>query len=319
MPKSLAEYATWLDDRKLLWPAAPKVTPVKATPSLKPLAGIKAVTWNVYGTLLSIADGRLAHQHPQQIRMQVALEKTIQEFKMWNSMSRKPGAPWEYMLTQYNRLIEDRQHAVSPGVGELVEVDSADVWNKVIERLGRKEYQYDEEFYGDVPELAEKIAYFFHSCLQGVGAYAQALDTLHAVSNAGLKQTLLGDGQCFTLVQLHRALQKQGKVASLGELLTPGCMVLSYQTGTCQPSKLLFEAALQRFDEQGVSPGEILHVGSRLRDELGPAKAMGLRTALYAGDKASLQCDSADLQDSAFRPDRLLTELGQVRQIVGAG
>lgn len=317
MPKSLQEYAAWLDDRKLLWPAPPKVVAVKATPALKPLAGIKAVTWSVCGTLISIADGRLIHQHPQQIRMQVALEKTIEEFKMWNSMSRKPGAPWEYMLTQYNNLVEERQLSGSPRPGELSEVDTAVVWRKIVERLGKKEYQYDEEFYGDVPELAEKIAYFFHSSLQGVAAAAQASDALRAVAKAGLKQGLIGDGQCFTLVQLLRALQKQGQVTSPAELFTPGCVALSFQTGTRQPSKLLLETALEQFAEHDVSPGEILHVASRLRDELAPAKSLGLRTALFAGDKASLQCDPADLQDPAVRPDRLLTELGQIRQILG--
>lgn len=317
MSKSLQEYAAWLDDRKLLWPAPPKVAAAKATPALKPLAGIKAVTWSVYGTLISITDGRLLHQHPQQIRMQVALEKTIQQFSMWQSMSRKPGAPWEYMLTQFKRLVEERQLSGSPRSGELSEVDSADVWRLIVERLGRKEYQYDEEFFGEVPELAEKIAYFFHSSLQGVAAASQALDALRAVANAGLKQGLIGDGQCFTLVQLLRVLQKQGPVASFSELFTPGCVSLSYQTGTRQPSKMLLETALKQFEHEDISPGEILHVASRLRDELAVAKSCGMRTALYAGDKASLQCDPADLQDPAVRPDRLLTELGQVRQILG--
>jgi FMN phosphatase YigB (HAD superfamily) len=317
MSKSLLEYAAWLDDQKLLWPAAPKVTPAKAAPALKPLAGIKAVTWGVYGTLISIADGRLAHQHPQQIRMQVALEKTIEQFNMWNSMSRKPGAPWEYMLTQYNNLVEERRLSGSPKPGELSEINSADVWRKIVERLGKKEYQYNEEFFGDVPELGEKIAYFFHSMLQGVSAAPQALDALRAVTKAGLKQGLIGDGQCFTFVQLLRSLQKQGPVASLTELVTPGCMVFSFQTSTRQPSKLLLETALKQFEAEDVSPGEILHVASHHRDELAVAKSFGLRTALYAGDKASLQCDSADLQDPALRPDRLLTELGQIRQILG--
>jgi FMN phosphatase YigB (HAD superfamily) len=317
MSKSLQEYAVWLDDRKLMWPAPPKVTPAKATPSLRPLAGIKAVTWGVYGTLISIADGRLIHQHPQKIRMQVALEKTIEQFHMWQSMSRKPGAPWEYMLTQYDSLVDERRLSGSPKPGELSEINSADVWRKIVERLGKKEYQYDEEFFGDVPELGEKIAYFFHTMLQGLAAAPQSLDALRGVARAGLKQGLIGDGQCFTLAQLLRALQKQGPVASFTELFTPGCVALSYQTGTRQPSRLLLETALQQFEHEEISPSEILHVASRLRDELAVAKSFGLRTALYAGDKASLQCDAADLQDPALRPDRLLTELGQVRQILG--
>jgi hypothetical protein len=39
--------------------------------------------------------------HPEKFLMEVALEKTIQEFKMWPSMSRKPGKPSEYLSKLY--------------------------------------------------------------------------------------------------------------------------------------------------------------------------------------------------------------------------
>ena len=44
-----------------------------------------------------------------ELRMQVALEKTIQEFNMWHSMGRKPGAPWEYMLQQYTQVLSEQE------------------------------------------------------------------------------------------------------------------------------------------------------------------------------------------------------------------
>jgi hypothetical protein len=41
-----------------------------------------------------------------------------------------------------------------------------------------------------------------------------------------------------------------------------------------------------------------------------------MRTALYAGDAASVEATSAEIKDSELRPDRILTDLRQVRQIV---
>ena len=107
MPKTLLEYADLLDERKLLWPAPPKVEIVNATPSMKPLEGIRAVTWSIYGTLLRITDGELLFQHPQAIRMEVAIEKTIHEFNMWNSMTRRPGKPADLLLPKYGNILED--------------------------------------------------------------------------------------------------------------------------------------------------------------------------------------------------------------------
>lgn len=316
MTKSLQEYADWLDDRNLLWPAAPQPIPPKATPYLKPLRGIRAVTWDVYGTLLSISEGRLLSLPADPLRMEVALDKTIHEFNMWHSMSRKPGAPWEYMFQQYKRLVEAARLAASAHSGEEPEVDSAHIWKVLIERLGKKEFSWDEAFFGDIDEFSEKVAWFFHAALQGAAAAPNALRALKHVRRAGLKQGLVADGQCFTLVQLARALREQGSVRSFARLFSTGCVCLSFQFGVRQPAATLFEACLARLAKRGISPGQVLHIAPRLKENLRPAKNLGMRTALFAGDAASLEATSAEIKDSELRPDRILTDLRQVRQIV---
>src|ERR1700733_6841933 len=110
MPLSLEQYASYLDTRSdLPWPAPPQASPVKARPHLERLPGIRAVLWNVYGTLLAIPQGELLFEHPQAFIMSNALDKTIQEFKMWASMSRKPGQPSEYMQTIYTQILTEQR------------------------------------------------------------------------------------------------------------------------------------------------------------------------------------------------------------------
>ncbi len=316
MARSLQEYAAWLDDRQLLWPQAPQPVSPKATPYLKPLEGIRAVTWGVYGTLLTISSGRLQFLHPDPLCMEVALDKTIHEFNMWNSMSRKPGAPWEYLFQQYKGLVEANLLAASPRPGEAPEIDAAHIWQVLIERLGKKDFSWDEAFYGSVEELCEKVAWFFHAALQGVNAAPNALVALQHVRKAGLEQGLVGDGQCFTLMQLARALPLPDAFSELSRLFTRGCVCLSFQYGVRQPATSLFEACLVRLGKRGIAPGEVLHVAPRLKEELAPAKKLGLRTALYAGDAASLEATPAEVNDPALRPDRILTDLRQIRQLV---
>jgi len=326
MSKTLEEYTQWLDERKLLWPVAPVPVAPKATPYLKPLAGIRVVTWSVYGTLLTLAEGRLLFLHPDPLCMEVALDKTIHEFNMWNSMSRKPGAPWEYMFYQYKNLVEERLLAASPRAGEAPEVNSARIWEVLIERLGKKDFSWDEDFYGDLEELSEKVAWFFHRALQGSAASPQVLRALKHLKKAGCALGLIGDGQCFTHMQLVQALAQQKRAsqaeqataeesAHLANLFSRNAVFLSFEHGVRQPAPSLFEACLARLAKAGIEPAEVLHVGSRLKEELAPAKKLGLRTALYAGDAASLVATAADVRDPEFRPDRILTDLAQIRQI----
>ena len=317
MPSTLQEYADWLEERDdLLWPKPPKIEPANASAYVKPLAGVRAVTWNIYGTLLRISDGELLLQVPQTLRMQIALEKTIEEFKMWGSMYRKPGAPWEAMHQQYGRFLVERRMVGTRQKGDVPEVNLAEIWRKLVAQLEQKEYEYDRGFYGDEDELSIRIAYFFHASLQGVEAAPNALDALTSVSDAGLTQALLADAQPFTLVQTLRALRTQGTPEMPGGLFAADCSVLSCHEGIRKPSGSLYQTCPERLAEHGIEPGEVLHVSNRLRDDLAPAKQAGMRTALYAGDKLSLKATKADVLDPALKPDRLLTDLGQIRDIL---
>ena len=67
-----------------------------------------------------------------------------------------------------------------------------------------------------------------------------------------------------------------------------------------------------------VTAPQVLHVGSRIPLDLAPAKKLGMRTALYVGDKEAVQATPEQLKDPATRPDVMLTKLGQIAEIVGA-
>jgi putative hydrolase of the HAD superfamily len=92
---------------------------------------------------------------------------------------------------------------------------------------------------------------------------------------------------------------------------------LSYEVRARKPSERLFRQALEHWQEMGLSNDQILHVGSRITQDLVPAKRLGMRTALFAGDRASLQATAEQLRDSATRPDILLTELPQIAEVFG--
>ena len=316
MAKSLQEYHDWLNTRDLRWPEVPDIEPVKATPSIQPLPGIRGVSWSIYGTLLRITDGELLFDHPKKFRMQIPLNKVIEEFNVWNSMSRKPGAPWEYFYRQYTELLEAQQMKGTKNKGEIPGIDSPAIWEKLFDRLERNEYTWDQNLYGDLDGLSEKVAYFFHRSFQGISAAPHANITLVAIQQAGIPQTLLGDAQPFTLVQLTSALQEQTQSANPGQFFQLNLATLSYQEKVQVPSPSLYRESLKRWATQEIQPGEILHIGTRLDDDLAAAKRAGMKTALYVADKLSLRLTKADLKNSEIKPDRLLTDLRQVRDIL---
>lgn len=318
MPKTLQEYAHWLEEREdLRWPKPPAIEIPKATAFLKPLSGIRLVVWNIYGTLLRIADGELLFQAPEAMRMQIALEKMDAEFNMWNHMYRKPIAPWKYLMEQYLKFMDRQRLASTKTKGDVPEIHSGEIWRQIFEQLEEKDYEYDVDFYGDKDELSQKAAYFFHASLQGWEASPHALRALETVAGGHLHQGLLADAQPFTLVQLLQGLKTQGKLPAWGDLFQSKCVILSYQVGVRKPSKTLYQTLLQRSREMGIAPEEILYISSRLDQDLAVAKSLGIQTALYAGDKLSLRATKEEIANPKLRPDRLLTDLSQIGELLG--
>jgi FMN phosphatase YigB (HAD superfamily) len=316
MPLTLEQYVESLDARTdLPWPVGPKIDPPKARPKLRPLP-VKAVFWTVYGTLVAIPQGELQFEHPQDFVTDAALEKLIKEFKMWNSMSRKPGAPSAYMKELFRKALTILQMAGSGGE-KYPEVQTERVWDDIVKKLQQKEYTFDAGTYGSLSDYVKKIAYFYHASIQGSGAYPGAVDALRLVADRGVAQGLLADGQCFTVGQLQRCLRQQDPGFELDVVIPSTLRILSSDKKARKPSDTLFKAAVQAVAAKGISPGEVLHVGSNLTRDIAPAKKHGFHTALFAGDRNSLSATPEQLKDPATRPDVLLTELPQILEVIG--
>jgi FMN phosphatase YigB (HAD superfamily) len=317
MALTLEQYIQYLEKQPIPWPAPPDVERPRAKPHLKPLPEVRVVTWDVYGTLLAVPGGELYFEHPQKFVMDLALDKTLEEYKMWGSMTRKPGQPARYLGTIYSDVLTRLRIAPSVGGDKHPEICSDKLWEEIIKKLLQKEYQFDAGFYGSLNEFSRKVAYFFHASLQGAVCYAKAAQTLRWVSESGWTQGLLANGQCFTTAQLQHALAAQDPWARLERLLDPELCILSYEQRVRKPSERPFRHLLAVLEKRGIGAAEVLHVGSRLGEDVAPARRLGMRTALFAGDRASLDATAERLKEPGQRPDLLLTELDQLAEALG--
>src|SRR5688572_3848713 len=172
MALSLLKYAEHLDARDDPKPAGPEPKPF---PSVKPhltLQPVKAVIYSGLGTLW------LAAREPEllptdETMRKIALDKTVTEFKMWASMSRKPGDPSDYLCAML-QTIADKLIAANLLTGRT-EIRIEQVWQGILDRLFQKEYAYDAGFFGSPGEYSEKIALYYQRASQGMSVPAKAL------------------------------------------------------------------------------------------------------------------------------------------------
>jgi FMN phosphatase YigB (HAD superfamily) len=318
MALTLQQYANYLDTRDLPWPAPPQVEPAKAKPHLVALPDVRAVTWSIHGTLLAIGGGEVLFEHPNEFIMDVALDKTIQEFRMWGAMPRKPGQPTDYLRKVYRTLLTEQRTQPS-GREKYPEVLADRLWEAYIKRLLQKDYTFDAGFYGSLNAFSAKVAYFFHASLQGTACYPGAATALRRLKKRGIHLGLLANTQCFTLVQLERGLARQDPRATVDALFDADARALSHELLVRKPSERPFRRVLAAFAQHGIAPGQVLHVGCSVTEDVIPARRHGMRAGLFAGDKAALRATAEQLRQRSSRPHVLLTELGQIALVVGGG
>src|SRR5262249_28308936 len=134
MAMTLEQYAEFLDTRDLVWPVPPPPHPPKAKPHLVRMPNVRAVTWSLYGTLLNIYGGQLLFEHPDTFINDIALDKVVQEFKMWAHRVRKPGQPADSMGDLVRRVLSDLRLAPSPNE-KYPEILAERLWDGVLKKL----------------------------------------------------------------------------------------------------------------------------------------------------------------------------------------
>jgi putative hydrolase of the HAD superfamily len=180
----------------------------------------------------------------------------------------------------------------------------------------KNEFQYDTPFYGSVEQLCEKVSFFFHASLQGTGPVPHAYEAMSELKAKGLTLGFISDAQCFSTLQVARALAKQGKLASISDLFDPDVAALSYEVGARKPSERLFRKLVGQLARRNIAPNQVLHVGANLPNDVIPARRLGFHTALFTGDKTSVVANNDQLNDPTTRPDVLITDLRQITQLI---
>jgi putative hydrolase of the HAD superfamily len=279
--------------RTLTSPLTPQPTGMHAR--LRSLAGIRAVLFDVYGTLVISGSGDIGLTRrdagPDPLRDALAAAGL-------DVAGLPQGLDAAAALV---RAIESSHRRSREQGVDYPEVDILSVWAELLTGLGLAvdaasvqrvavEYELRSNPVWPMPGLAELLA-----------ALAARPLVVGIVSNA----------QFYTPLMLHAFLGRD--LAAAG--VDPACCAWSYRHGVGKPSLGIYRPALDALrDRYSITPGQVLYIGNDIRNDIWPADRLGCRTALFAGDARSLRLREDDERLSDVKPDRVVTALGQIHQ-----
>ncbi|MBV8267697.1 MAG: HAD family hydrolase [Planctomycetaceae bacterium] len=267
-----------------------------ATPVLRPLSALRAVLFDVYGTLLISTSGSLDRA------VSVALAEAVSEaFAAATDASDVPATEAAAALVQTIQDFHARARAA--GIAHP-EVEIVDVWKHTIARLIASDL---------LPLAAERVdvrrlALEYEVRTNPVWPMPGLDDCLAQLRDRGMQLGLVSNAQFFTPKMfpalLGRTLEELGFDAEL--------MWFSYRYGRAKPDIWLFEQARAGLSRRGVAASEVLYVGNDVLNDVCPASRVGFRTALFAGDARSFRPRRGDPRVAHVVPDLVITDLSML-------
>jgi len=273
--------------------------PTDTKPVLRKLSGIKAVLFDVYGTLLISGVGDIGTSRAGD--NEKAFIEALSIMGIRHDSQALCGVDW----------LSDAigtSHARSRDKGiDYPEVDILAVWSSVLEELRTRGLIEREE--SDVSFL-RKLAVEYEVRSNPVWTMPGCRECLEFLRESGFHLGLLSNAQFFT-PELFSALL-DADLCDLG--LRDDLLLFSYHSQRAKPGLFLFERAREILARLGVDAGATLYIGNDMLNDVYAAAQIGFRTALFAGDERSLRLRREDSRLAGISPDLVLTDLLQLLQ-----
>jgi putative hydrolase of the HAD superfamily len=253
---------------------------------LKRRAGeIKAVLFDVYGTLFTGASGEMSgpgYEHRQARRIDGFLD---------GYGLAKRGA--EVRQAFYNEVGDRHKRLKQEGI-DFPEVVYEEIWAKVLGWEDRAKLK--------------TFAAGYEMIVNPVYPMPRLGEVLAALKEKKLVMGIISNAQFFTPLLFPAFLGR-----SLEELgFDPDLLFYSYKYGHAKPSDFMFRQAAGVLQSKGIEPEAAVYVGNDMRNDILPARGVGFRTILFAGDGGSPRGREAGNRCRDVVPDRIIIDLKQI-------
>ena len=271
--------------------------PVDESVELESLPGVKAVLFNICGTLFYGGSDDAA---PESFRRETLVE-ALKEAGFAGDLETAAGLGKDWLQTAVKTACQERREQ---GV-EAPAVDLRPLWRGVLARLHAENLLDREAEEADALRVAVEYEFRVNPAAPMPGM----LEALAGLAERGIRLGIIANTQFHTPMLFQALLNKTPQQLGFDRRLC----IYSHDAGEAKTSPWLFEKALAVLrDRWGIHPTETLCIGSDLKNDLLPADATGCWSVLFAGDARLYRKRAGDPHCSHLHPDCIITSLDQI-------
>ncbi|MGM0444687.1 MAG: HAD family hydrolase [Fibrobacterota bacterium] len=259
---------------------------------LDQLGEIKAVIFDVYGTLVDYWHGGVEGPEYKARYLQSVFRRTAEYFGFTETLRTiNPAmAPEKTLFDFYHNLIGMKHEEMHKKNRSFPEIQIEDIWGIILSILENNGY-VRTGYIGDVSkeDAALCMAYYYNFFALGRGLFPYVTDALKGLEDKNIRVGILSNAQFYTPLDLTFFLRHQsdGRIMDINEVFDVDLSFFSYVYGVAKPSELLFDRLTSALHEVQIDPGEALFVGNDLELDIMAGAAAGLKTGLFTGRRES--------------------------------
>ncbi|MBN1596673.1 MAG: HAD family hydrolase [Bacteroidales bacterium] len=267
---------------------------------------IKAVLFDIYGTLLISSSGDIDQAEITMTNLKQALEASR------ISIINNTDTTLDHILKDFEYTIRVCHEAAKQNKVPYPEIDVLSIWKIVLIHARRKGLI---EFNDDADIMLMTCVFEFLS--NKVYPMPNMRETIKFLHNKSMPLGIISNAQFYTPVLMNYFLNDnltlKEKIKGFDKELT----VLSYKFGKGKPDLSLFNDVVTSLKwKYGIIPSETLFVGNDMLKDIYTSKQVGFQTVLFAGDKRSLRLRKDEKLTAKLEPDYIINDLAQLKEIV---
>jgi putative hydrolase of the HAD superfamily len=281
-------------------PLHPK--PTALPPKLLPLAGIKAVLFDIYGTLFVSGSGDIGASNAEADER--ALRAALSQVGLHTEPMGSTIRGTEFFARAIHHAHDQRR---AEGI-EYPEVDILAIWQQLLSELPENVVTVDV-----TDDQLRVLALEYECRVNPVWPMPGLAQTLTRLCENRLVLGLVSNAQFYTPLLFEAFLDATPRALGFDSL----CCAFSYQMLEAKPSTRLFRYALEGLERKyRITAQEVLYVGNDRLKDIWPAQRLGCRTALFAGDMRSLRLREDDQRCNRVNPNVVIKDLRQLGSIL---
>ncbi|HUT14269.1 MAG TPA: HAD family hydrolase [Thermoguttaceae bacterium] len=272
------------------------------SPRLDRLEGIRAVLFDLYGTLFVSASGEVGTAEERTAGNNPVLQRALEE--ALGSLGLDHAADHPSVEFLFQAIEASHARGRQDGI-DYPEVDIVEIWREILPRPASGRPTGDTALRSvDLKRLAVEYEARANPCWP----MPHLQDCLERLHRHGLLLGIISNAQFYTAYLFEALLGESAEGCGFERDL----QYYSYLYGRAKPGTALFATARATLEQRRIEPEEVLYVGNDILNDVLPAREVGFRTALFAGDARSLRRREEDSRAAGISPDLIITDLAQL-------